>query len=107
MHLDLKDQKVQMGIAAVIFVLIFMGWFIFFRGKEDDSVLTEVSADPIEKIIGRELLASLESMKGVSLDTSLFERDVFKSFQDFSVDVPQQPFGRRDPFAPIGFEVSN
>lgn len=104
MGIDLKNKKNLLILSISIILLIVMGWFFLGRNKDlpSDSLL-EISSDPIENIIGRELLTSLEKMKQVKLDTSILGGEVYNSLIDFTVDIPKQPVGRRDPFAPIGY----
>jgi hypothetical protein len=104
--MDLHSKKVQSLIMAFLLVAL-GGWFVL-RGGNSISLsnLTEVSSDPIEKIIGRELLVSLEKMKGVNLDVSFVNDPVYQSLYDMTVEIPELPAGRRDPFAPIS-EVKN
>jgi|GEM_PF-262309 len=53
--------------------------------------------DPKAKVV--EMLAKLSSLK---LDRAFFDSPIFRSLQDFSVDVVAEPKGRPNPFAPIG-----
>ena len=69
---------------------------------ESTSPLTETNTDPVEAILGKNLLLTLEKMKAVKLDTKFLDDSVYKSLVDLSVEVPSLPAGRRDPFAPIG-----
>ncbi len=41
-----------------------------------------------------------EKLEAVSLDTSLFTNERFTSLRPFVAQVPPQPVGRPDPFAP-------
>lgn len=53
--------------------------------------------DPKAKVV--EMLARLSSLK---LDRAFFDSALFRSLQDFGVDVVAEPKGRPNPFAPIG-----
>ncbi|MBI2474147.1 MAG: hypothetical protein HYV68_00430 [Candidatus Taylorbacteria bacterium] len=103
MHIDLREAKTQYVIGGSIIALMFVGWIFFSKtSPEEPGGLTESVTDPIETIIGRELLESLEKMKKVTLDTSFLNDPVYLSLIDLSVEVPELPKGRRDPFAPFG-----
>ena len=106
MHVDFDDKKVQFIIGGMLIVILFLGWVIFGRipAVTDGNLLSEVGEDPIEDILGRELLLSLEKMKSVKLDTSFFSDPVYLSLNDISIEVPQMLSGRRNPFAPLGYE---
>lgn len=53
--------------------------------------------DPKAKVV--EMLGRLSSLK---LDRSFFDSPLFKTLQDFGVEVVVEPKGRPNPFAPIG-----
>ncbi|MFA5987610.1 MAG: hypothetical protein WC797_03105 [Candidatus Paceibacterota bacterium] len=53
-----------------------------------------------------EFLRLLQSIKGLSLDTSIFNNPVFKGLVDPGVKLTDEPSGRENPFAPIGGSVS-
>lgn len=109
MHVDFEDKKVQFIIGGVLVVILFFGWVIFGRTPvvTDGSLLSEVGQDPIEDILGRELLMTLEKMKNVELDTAFLNDPVYLSLTDISVEVPEMLAGRRNPFAPLGYEGSD
>jgi hypothetical protein len=104
MHIDIDDPKTQYVIGGLIIAVMFVGWIVLSKSSGDSGAnLTEQSgSDPIEKIIGRQLLASLERMKSVNLDTDFMQDSTYQSLSDLSVEVPELPKQRRDPFAPIG-----
>src|SRR3989344_4647536 len=102
---DFKNKKTQAITAGVVVALIIIIWMVVGGGggsAPEDPSLTAVASDPVELIIGRDMLAALDKMKAVRLDTSFFSNPVYKTLQDFTVQIPKQPVGRRDPFAPIG-----
>lgn len=102
---DFKNKKTLLITGGVVLVLIIILWMMFSGGGSgtatDNVPLTEVASDPVELIIGREMLAALDKMKATKLDTSFLDNEVYNSLQDFSVEIPKQPIGRRDPFAPL------
>ena len=100
--MDLKDRKTQVTIGVVVLLLIIAGWYFLGGKSEPASYLTEIAGDPVEAIIGRDLLIALEKMRAVTLDVSLFNDSSYKSLQDTTVIVPTQPIGRHNPFAPFG-----
>jgi hypothetical protein len=82
-------------------------YFIFTRqpssGANTSNVeISIVVSDPMEEILGRQIIASLNKVKDVKLDVKFLEGPVFQALQDFTVAIPAQNIGRRDPFANIG-----
>ncbi len=66
-----------------------------------DSLLTS-SGQTGPSATSRELLATLGDLKTVKLINTLFADPLFVSLSDFGVQIPLQPKGRSNPFAPIG-----
>jgi hypothetical protein len=99
--MDFKNRKTQITIGVVVILAALLGWHLFGGTKQPVALLTEVAQDPVETIIGRELLLALEKMKLVKLDVAFFNDPLYKSLQDTTVEIPKQPIGRRDPFAPL------
>jgi len=61
---------------------------------------------PLNATLGRELLTALAKLQSTKLDTSIWDDPVFASLQDFGVEIPAQPVGRRNPFAVFSASVS-
>ena len=100
--MDFKNKKNLVIIGAVIILLVIVLWLVIGRGGgEINQILIEVSSDPVELIIGRDMLVALDKMRNVKLDTGFLSNSVYQSLSDFKVEIPSQPIGRRDPFAPI------
>jgi hypothetical protein len=67
--------------------------------------LISVSPAPDEgasAALGQDLLAALALLRTLQLDTALFSDPAFRSLSDWGKDIPPQPVGRRNPFAPLG-----
>lgn len=91
-----KNRTAILGIVAGIIALI--AYFQFFGGSSS-SVLTSSSEAPSPA--GSDLLVALGNLQGIKLDNAVFQDPVFISLSDFGVDIPSQPVGRRNPFAPL------
>ncbi len=91
-----QDNK---GILAlvVIFVIVILGYNLLF--KTDLSLLTE---DSTSADVGSDVLDMFNSLQSVSLDPSLFSSPAYLLLTDFSVPIPVQATGRKNPFAAIG-----
>ncbi|MDP3996827.1 MAG: hypothetical protein Q8P86_04010 [bacterium] len=107
----IKNKKVQLGF--VIAALLFTVYFLFFRGGSDSpqlspgtSFVTETVFNPVDIIVGRELLALLAEMKAIRIDKSIFDSPLFDGLNDLSVPIDPQPLGRNNPFAPFGSDVN-
>ncbi len=51
--------------------------------------------------IGADVLGLLNQIQSLKIDSSIFRSAVYKSLQDFSVEVPPEGVGRDNPFAPF------
>ena len=94
----LKDNKLLAfgGAAVLIAALVY---FMFFSGDAPNEavVTTQNETDNVS----RELIITLSNLNTIRLDGSIFTDPVFLSLSDFGVQIPLQPVGRRNPFAPL------
>ena len=90
-------------MVAVAIVLAFVLYGLFFAGNGDSGLVSTTSDGDVDPA-GAELLAALFSLRSITLDVSLFETPDFKSLVDFSQEIPSEPVGRANPFAPIGVD---
>ena len=90
----LKKNKLGAGL-IVAGVLGFYLYCISGGGGSPDVVESQ-------PVVGADLLATLESVPGIKLDSRVFDNPSFKSLSDFGVKIPPQESGRRNPFAPVG-----
>lgn len=93
----LKENKILAGI-LVGAVLLVGGYFAFFSGGGSSALLSSSSGTAPNSQVSKELLATIGNLKGITLDTKLFEDEAFTSLVDFHVDIPLQPVGRDNPF---------
>ena len=104
------SKKLKILIAALVILIIFFVYSVFFSGSATKENSLSVSngaaktasapkaASPEE---GQEILDMLDSLKSVKMDTDFFNGKVFKGLVDFSVETAPQPAGRFNPFSPI------
>ena len=52
--------------------------------------------------VGADLLAALATLDTLKIDTEFFKDQTFRRLVNFSREIPVQPKGRSNPFAPIG-----
>ncbi len=87
-------------IAAVVLAIVLYGYFAFFRGPSATDIL--VLEDTPASEASQTLLATINSLNTIKLDDSIFSDPVFLSLTNFGVQIPAEPVGRRNPFAPVG-----
>ncbi len=54
----------------------------------------------------RDVLFLLNRLSSIKIDKAIFESRAFNSLQDFGLKVVDEAYGRPNPFAPIGNDVS-
>ncbi len=91
----IKQNKIF--VAGIAVALIGFGYYWMNR---DSSVPTLTSSDSTP--VTQELLTASNKLDALRLDTTVFDSAVYLSLNNFSVPIPAQPSGRRNPFAPLG-----
>lgn len=69
------------------------------------STLTAVSTSsgsPTQESADQQLVATLLSLRAVTLSGTIFQDPSFESLKDFGTPIVAEPVGRTDPFAPLG-----
>jgi len=87
-------------IAAIVLSLVLYGYFAFFRGPAAADLL--ILEDNPALDASQTLLLTINSLNTIKLDNSIFSDPVFLSLSNFGVQIPAEPVGRRNPFAPVG-----
>lgn len=93
----------------IITVLILgLGFVVYLYFKGDDVESTDLllansgSPEQAADILGQEIIRALNQIEALQLDRAIFEDPVFLSLVDRSKEIPPEPVGRINPFAPIG-----
>ncbi|MFT5180057.1 MAG: hypothetical protein ACI9GH_000287 [Candidatus Paceibacteria bacterium] len=91
-------------IPVVVVVILFFGYTIFL--KEEDGlglVSSSLTSDKsAEDILGAEISGALNNVNSIDLDSGIFESSTYRSLVDRSQEIPKEPVGRINPFAPLG-----
>ena len=93
-----KQALTDIGIVLVIPVLVFLGYY-FWNSGSDSELLSLVAPQEGQQEYGKEAKAALAELKSITMDGSLFEDPVYKSLQEFHVDVSPAVLGRSYPFS--------
>ena len=92
-----KNQK-----TILVLVLLGAGIYFYLTFFKPEGGTTPIPQDANAEQVGNEVLALYNSLQSVSLDQGLFNYSLYKNLIDFSVPVPYQTPGRRNPFNVIG-----
>lgn len=96
----LKENK---SLAAVVIIVVLgVGGYFAYRSSSNEALLSSTGTATETSQVSRELLLTISDLKTITLDNSIFTDEAFVSLVDFRVDIPLQPVGRDNPFAPLG-----
>lgn len=98
-----KKSIIIFVVVAVLAIFIYGYFFKKDSNTSDRALVSSVAQNSVnqQNIIGRELLASLNQLRSLILDTSIFNEQSFKSLQSFNVELQPEITGRTNPFLPI------
>lgn len=88
-------------IGAVVVILLLVGYNIFvLNGKSDTggALIRSENQSIMTTEYGREIVATLNRLKGINIDPAFFEEPNFTRLIDFSVEIQHQPVGKDNPF---------
>lgn len=96
-----------------IMLVLVLGYLFFSGGDEESALVTSDSSSVVtpplsgaDSRIAGDFLSVLLSIRGITLDTTIFSDPAFLSLRDSSIElVPDGNEGRPNPFAPIGSDV--
>jgi hypothetical protein len=103
--MDFIKTNKSMIIAIIAIILLAIGGYFVLNNKkvpESTNLLANSSSSSGGPLLDPKLLSALSQLRLVKLDLTLFKSPIFKSLEDFSVEIEPQPFGRPNPFAPLG-----
>ena len=88
-----KNIKPIIVTILVVVVAIFLYKTLIKSSKEDVQT---------ERRVGADIVDLSNSLKIVTLDPEIFSSPLYKRLVDFSIEIPRQDIGRRNPFDQIG-----
>jgi hypothetical protein len=98
--MGILKNNIVIAILAII-LLSAAGAYYLMREPEDNSLLVSESVDG-QGGVERELLTTLLELKSLRFEPAIFGDDAFNNLKDFSREIPDEPYGRNNPFAPVG-----
>ena len=93
----LKQNKVTV-VGVVALAACALIYFMYFSGDGSSATLSTTSE---ASTVTQNLLVQLQNLNTIKLDQSIFNNPVFLSLTDYGVQIPAEPIGRDNPFAPI------
>ena len=99
-----KKQNIELMILVVAILGIAMVWFFFIRQPSLDTLVTVEGSMPIaiSSPAAKEVLEAVTILRGLRLDTAIFEDPRFLKLGEAAEAVPfVTPRGRVNPFLPF------
>lgn len=104
----IKEHKL-LFIGLVVAVAV-VAWYGLTRNPAPEPLLTTVtptgSGSPTQQSADQELVATLLTLRAVTLSGTIFQDPAFMSLRDFGTTIVAEPVGRPNPFAPLGSSPS-
>lgn len=105
----IKQHK--MLFIGVVAVVALVAWYGLTQNAAPEPLLTTVtpsgSGSPTEASADQELVATLLTLRAVTLSGTIFQDPAFMSLRDFGTTIVAEPVGRPNPFAPLGASATS
>ncbi|MBI2048684.1 MAG: hypothetical protein HYT30_02040 [Parcubacteria group bacterium] len=102
------DRLMKNKIVLVAFGGLFIGlvaWYTLMKQEEPAGLL---ETKPVEATTAspeeRAILDTLFQLRAIQLTGSIFSNPAFSALRDFRTEIVAEPIGRRNPFAPLGYD---
>jgi len=97
-----KIKYILIAVGVVIVIFLFYAFFLK-SAPAPVGLTTTVASNDSDTVATLQLL---DQMKSLALDRSIFTNPLYLHLQDFGVTISPQPYGRPNPFGPIGTDAS-
>lgn len=93
---------------GLVVVLVGVLWYGLTQNAAPAPVLTTVSStgSPTQESADQELVATLLTLRAVTLSGTIFQDPAFVTLRDFGTTIVAEPIGRQNPFAPLGVRTT-
>ncbi len=96
------SSKKTLVSSVIIIVAVAIAYFFYMGNKAPSGQsLLETQVTPEANAASSRILALLNQIRSLKIDTEIFDDPVYQTLIDYSVAIPDVPVGRLNPFAPI------
>ncbi len=101
------ESRKLITILIIVFVLIALALLFVFLNKgvfapNDSGIIVVENEATTKNSQGLEFLRLLQSLNGLRLNGDVLKDPAFMGLTDFSVELKDEPIGRKNPFLPLG-----
>ncbi len=89
-------------VGTTLIVLLYVGFGLLNKTTDMSSDVTNLSDAAIES---QEIITLVDKVNSMSIDSSIFSSQLFAQLIDVSATITPEPYGRQNPFAPIGVDT--
>ncbi|OGZ07981.1 MAG: hypothetical protein A2942_02280 [Candidatus Lloydbacteria bacterium RIFCSPLOWO2_01_FULL_50_20] len=93
-----KQTLIDIGIVFTLPVLVLVISIFWDPTANETSLLSLVGPVPEEQEYGAKAKEALATLRSIDMDTSLFDDPIYRSLQEFHVDIAPAVLGRPYPF---------
>lgn len=93
------NSKKTTIVAVVAIIVLVIVYFYFSGGTTPESVGTLQAQSA--NVVGSRVLSLLNQIESLQIKTDLFKSTAYQTLVDYSVEIPELPVGRPNPFAPL------
>ena len=99
----IRENGKSILIFGAILIVAFIAYSYLFKGSDNGKTLVQSSPTAADggEVVGGDLLAVLNNLQAINLDDAVFNDPIFQHLRNFRVEIPPEPIGRPNPFAPI------
>ncbi len=95
----IKENLKNILLGGGLGIALLLAYVVFWPSSDGATLLSVERPAGVKE---NDLLVLLLDLKSLQLDDSVLSDPVFRSLKHFGVDIPPEPVGRSNPFAPIG-----
>ena len=93
-------------IVFIVILLIGIAIYFYTLGDPNTSSISSLDSQSNEDMTntqaeGANVLMLLNQVNSLKIDATIFNGAVYQSLVDYTVEVPEQPVGRPNPFTPF------
>ncbi len=94
----LKNILFALGLAVILWI----GYTFFFATDTTSLIAQNAGTVGQASLDTQAFLRILQQLRDIKLNGTIFDDPRFQSFVDYRQAIVPEPFGRTNPFAPIG-----
>ena len=88
-------------LVLVLGVLVAALVYFYISGNKTPESLTLQALDNANQVAGVKVLNLLNEINSLKIDGAVFNDSSYRTLRDYTVEIPELPVGRSNPFSPV------